>query len=195
MPYGSYQKEIAEAVMNARRFLDEAGCQAVKLEWFDQCCEVAEALVHAGIPVMGHVGLTPQTAQEFGGFKVQGKNAQSAQQIIERALALEQKGCFSVVLECIPYQISQIITQSLSIPTIGIGAGVHCDGQVLVTHDLLGFYSKYQLKFVKQYNRIGSIITESIEQFRDEVKNGQFPDKEHSFSIDPKELENVKGKS
>ena len=128
MPFGSYQQDPAKAVANAKRFVEEAGCDAVKLEWFGRCLEVAGNIVKAGIPVMGHVGLTPQTAEQFGGFKVQGKDAVSARKILENALALEKKGCFSIVLECIPAPLAAMITKQLLIPTIGIGAGKDCDG-------------------------------------------------------------------
>jgi len=150
MPFESYQADSDKAVDNAKRFVNEAGCNAVKLEWFDHCLEVAEKIVQAGIPVMGHVGLTPQTAEKLGGFKVQGKDAESARKIIQHAKDLERKGCFSIVLECIPVQIAKIITDNLSIPTIGIGAGQHCDGQVLVSYDLLGISPNFKAKFVEE---------------------------------------------
>ena len=194
MPFESYQAHSGEAVNNARRFVEEAGCNAVKLEWFDRCLEVTEKIVQAGIPVMGHVGLTPQTAEQLGGFKVQGKDADSARKIIENAKALEQKGCFSIVLECIPTPIAEMITQQLSIPTIGIGAGVHCDGQVLVTHDLLGLFDRFKPKFVKQYTNLGISILEGLNLFRKEVEEGKFPDLLHSYSIKSEELINLKAK-
>ncbi|MBP9853435.1 MAG: 3-methyl-2-oxobutanoate hydroxymethyltransferase [Candidatus Omnitrophica bacterium] len=183
LPYGSYRNKKT-AVQNAKKFL-EVGCRAVKLEWFDRCAEVAKAIFDAGIPVMGHVGLTPQTAENF---KVQGKDAKSAKDIIDHALALEASGCFSVVLECIPSEIARIITECLKIPTIGIGAGVHCDGQVLVTHDLLGLYSGFHPKFAKRYNNLDQSITQSLKTFCSEVETGKFPGDEHSFTIDPKQL-------
>jgi len=135
MPFESYQRDIRDALKNAQRFIDEAGCNAVKLEWFERCPEVARRIVEAGVPVMGHVGLTPQTAVELGGFKVQGRNKADAARILDQAKDLEAQGCFAVVLECIPEPLAKIITEALNIPTIGIGAGVHCDGQVLVLHD------------------------------------------------------------
>jgi len=192
MPFESTQGDREGAVDSARRFIDEAGCNAIKLEWFDQCLEVAESIVQAGIPVMGHVGLTPQTAEQLGGFKVQGKDADSARKIVEYAKALEGKGCFSIVLECIPAQIAQIITEQLSIPTIGIGAGVHCDGQVLVIHDLLGLFDRFKPKFVKQYTDLRVPILEGIKQFCKEVEEGKFPDLLHSYSMNPQELANLK---
>jgi len=192
MPFESYQTDISQAVSNARRFVQEAGCDAIKLEWFDQCPEVVESIVREGIAVMGHVGLTPQRAEELGGFKVQGKDSESAREIIENARFLEQKGCFSIVLECIPDAISEIITTELSIPTIGIGAGVHCDGQVLVTHDVLGLCERFQPKFVKQYVDLRSPIVEGITRFCQEVENGAFPDKARSYSMNIEELEILK---
>jgi len=189
MPYNSYQTDTQKAVDNARRFIEEAGCDAVKLEWFDQCLEVAEKIVQAGIPAMGHVGLTPQTAQEF---KVQGKDADSAKAIITNAKALQGCGCFSIVLECMPAKIAQILTEELSIPTIGIGAGVHCDGQVLVTHDVLGLVSRFKPKFVKQYVNLNDSILAGLKQYRQEVVSGQFPDEQHSYTIHSDELEKLR---
>jgi len=191
MPFESYQQDTKMAVNNAKRFVDEAGAQAVKLEWFDQCLKVAEDIVKAGIPVMGHVGLTPQTVEQLGGYKVQGKDAPSAQRIIENAKALEEKGCFSVVLECIPSQVAEIVTKQLLIPTIGIGAGIHCDGQVLVSHDLLGYFDWYKPKFAKQYINFKAIGSEAVERFRDEVRKGTFPDKSHSYYIKQEELDHL----
>jgi 3-methyl-2-oxobutanoate hydroxymethyltransferase len=193
MPYASYQADSKKALDNARRFMDEAGCDAIKLEWFDQCLEVTEEIVKAGIPVMGHIGLTPQTAEQLGGFKVQGKDAESARKIIQTARALQEKGVFSIVLECIPSALAQIITQQLSVPTIGIGAGAHCDGQVLVTHDILGLFDRFKPKFVKQYTNLGEEIVKGIRQYCREVEDGSFPDPAHSYSINPDELANLKG--
>jgi len=191
MPYESYQINPAESVNNARRFIDEAGCDTVKLEWFDRCLEVTEAIIKAGIGVMGHIGLTPQTADKLGGFKVQGKDAQAAQRLIQQAVDLERLGCFSIVLECVPDKIAQIITQKLKIPTIGIGAGVHCDGQVLVTHDLLALFQRFKPKFVKQYVNLSAQIEQAIKQYKQEVIEGKFPDKEHSFSIKEEEFKKL----
>ena len=192
MPFESYQINTQKAVENAKRFIDEAGCDAVKLEWFDECLKVTEKIIKAGIPVMGHVGLTPQTADQLGGLKVQGKDSASAQKIIDNAKALEESGCFSVVLECIPHQVAKIITEQLSIPTIGIGAGAFCDGQVLVTHDLLGLTAMHIPKFVKQYAHLQGVILNSVYAFSKEVKEGKFPDDAHSYSIDEKELKLLK---
>ena len=192
MPFDSYQSDSNKAVDNAKRFIQEAGCNAVKLEWFDQCLEVAEKIADAGIPVMGHVGLTPQTAEKLGGCKVQGKDAESAQKIIKHAKDLQEKGCFSIVLECIPTQIAEMITQELSIPTIGIGAGPHCDGQVLVTHDILGLFDRFKPKFVKQYTNLGTSIIEGVQHFCKEVEEGKFPDALHSYSMNEQERMNLK---
>jgi len=190
MPFDSYQLNPRAAVDNARQFI-ELGCQAVKLEWFDDCPKVASAIAKAGIAVMGHVGLTPQTAQKIGGMKVQGKDAISAQAIIDNAKVLQDSGCFSVVLECIPQEVAQVITKKLKIPTIGIGAGPHCDGQVLVIHDLLGLFSRYQPKFTKKYADLGPQIIKAVEQYKHEVKTGQFPDDAHSFHLSADEIKKL----
>jgi 3-methyl-2-oxobutanoate hydroxymethyltransferase len=191
MPYESYQVNPEEAVKNARRFI-EVGCDAVKLEWFNKCLEVSEKILKAGIPLMGHVGLTPQTADKLGGFKVQGKDAEAAQRLIEQAQALEKLGCFSIVLECIPDKIAQMITKRLKIPTIGIGAGIDCDGQVLVTHDLLGLFERFKPKFVKQYINLSNLILKALEEYKREVSEGKFPTPEHTFTIKPEELDKLK---
>ncbi|MDD5005817.1 MAG: 3-methyl-2-oxobutanoate hydroxymethyltransferase [Candidatus Omnitrophica bacterium] len=191
MPFESYQINTKESVKNARRFIDEAKCDAVKLEWFDKCLEVTEEIIKSGIAVMGHIGLTPQTADKLGGFKVQGKDAEAANKLIEQAKALEKLGCFGIVLECIPDKIAQIITKELKIPTIGIGAGVYCDGQVLVAHDMLGLFERYKPKFVKQYINLGPQIQKAVEEFKREVKEGKFPDKDHSFTIKEDELKKL----
>ena len=183
--------KISNGVKNARRFIDEAGCDTVKLEWFDQCLEVTEAIIKAGIAVMGHIGLTPQTADKLGGFKVQGRDAEAAQRLIKQAQDLERLGCFSIVLECVPDKIAEIITNKLNIPTIGIGAGAGCDGQVLVTHDLLGLFERFKPKFVKQYINLSSQIQNAIQDYKKEVIEGKFPTKEHSFRIKEEELRKI----
>ena len=188
MPYDSYQVNPEESVKNAKRFIDEAKCEAVKLEWFDKCLEVTEEIIKSGIAVMGHIGLTPQTADKIGGFKVQGKDAEAAKRLIEQAIELEKLGCFSIVLECVPDKIAELITRKLRIPTIGIGAGIHCDGQVLVIHDLLGLFERYTPKFVKKYINLSPIIAKAIEEFKFEVIQGKFPTPEHSFTIKEEEL-------
>jgi 3-methyl-2-oxobutanoate hydroxymethyltransferase len=187
MPFEAYQEDARMAVANAKQFMD-AGCHAVKLEWFQGCPEVTEDLVKAGIPVMGHVGLTPQTATEM---KVQGKEASQAKGIIENAKLLQDKGCFSIVLECIPQEVGARITQELKIPTIGIGAGVNCDGQVLVSYDVLGIVSRYQPKFSKKYADLAPLILEAFKQYKKEVQSGQFPDDAHSFHMAPPEIKNL----
>jgi len=190
MPFDAYQLNPRAALDNARQFIEE-GCQAVKIEWFEGAPQVASTIAKAGINVMGHVGLTPQTAQKVGGMKVQGKDAASARAIINNAHAMQDSGCFSVVLECIPQEVAQIITRQLKIPTIGIGAGPHCDGQVLVIHDLLGLYSRYQPKFSKKYADLGPLILQAVKQYKKEVTNGQFPDDAHSYHLDPDQLKNL----
>lgn len=193
MPFGSY-KNAKVAVKNAKRFIKEAGCDAVKVEWFPGCERVAAAIVKAKIPLMGHVGLTPQRAQELGGLKVQGKDAKAASDIIKQAKLLEKAGCFSVVLECIPSEVAAIITESLSIPTIGIGAGLSCSGQVLVSYDLLGLFTRFHPKFVKEYANLSSVIKSAVTQFRDDVRIGAFPDAAHSFFMNEEELKKIKKK-
>lgn len=188
MPYDSYQVNPQDSVKNAKRFIDEAKCDAVKLEWFDKCLEVTQEIIRAGIAVMGHIGLTPQTADKLGGFKVQGRDAEAAKRLIEQAAALEKLGCFSIVLECVPDKIAEMITKKLKIPTIGIGAGIHCDGQVLVTPDLLGLFERFKPKFVKQYINLSPMIQKAIEDYKNEVTEGKFPTKEHSFTIKEEEL-------
>ena len=190
MPFDAYQLDPLAAVDNARKFIEE-GCQAVKLEWFEDCPKVVSAITKAGIAVMGHVGLTPQTARDIGGMKVQGKDAASAQAIIKNAKLMQDSGCFSVVLECIPLEVAQVITRQLKIPTIGIGAGPHCDGQVLVIHDVLGLFSRYQPKFSKKYADLGTQILQAVKQYKMEVTSGQFPDDAHSFHLDQTELKKL----
>lgn len=192
MPYESYQVNSQESVKNASRFMNEANCDAIKLEWFDKCLEVTEAIIKAGIPVMGHIGLTPQTADKIGGFKVQGKDAEAAKRLITQALALEKLGSFSIVLECVPDEIAKIITRKLSIPTISCGAGINCDGQVLVTHDILGLFERFKPKFVKQYINLSPLIQAAVEEYKTDVIQGKFPAKEHSFSIKEEELKKIK---
>jgi len=188
MPYDSYQTNPEESVKNARRFIEEAKCDAVKLEWFDHCLEVTEEIRKAKIPVMGHIGLTPQTADKIGGFKVQGKDAEAAGRLIEQALELEKRGCFSIVLECVPDKIAQMITGKLRIPTIGIGAGLYCDGQVLVIHDMLGLFERYTPKFVKKYVNLSPLIAQAIQDFKNDVLEAKFPGPEHTFTIKEEEL-------
>ena len=183
MPFMSYQVSESEAITNAGRFLKEAGCDAVKLEGGTAMCDKVGAIVKAGISVMGHIGLTPQTASQLGGYKVQGKDADSSRQLLQSARDLEAAGAFSIVLECIPAQLSEAITRTVTIPTIGIGAGKHCDGQVLVTHDMVGMFEKFSPSFVKQYINLAPQIKDAVAAYHEEVKNGSFPDDEHSFKM------------
>jgi 3-methyl-2-oxobutanoate hydroxymethyltransferase len=192
MPYESYQVNPAESVKNAQAFIQEAKCDAVKLEWFDQCLAVTAEIVASGIAVIGHIGLTPQTADKLGGFKVQGKDAEAAQRLIDQATALEKLGCFAVVLECVPDKIAEIITEKLRIPTIGIGAGPHCDGQVLVVHDLLGLCERYRPKFVKQYVNLSGPIEQAFKEYIQDVIQAKFPGHEHSFGIKEEELKKIR---
>jgi 3-methyl-2-oxobutanoate hydroxymethyltransferase len=179
----SYQISESDAITNAGRFLKEAGSAAVKLEGGTEMCDKVKAIVRAGIPVMGHIGLTPQTASQLGGYKVQGKDAESARRLLQSARDLEAAGAFSIVLECIPAQLSEAITTAVSIPTIGIGAGRYCDGQVLVSHDMVGMFEKFRPSFVKQYVNLAPQIKEAVAAFHDEVKKGIFPGEEHSFNM------------
>lgn len=190
MPFLSYQVSNANAIANAGRFFKEAGCDAVKLEGGFEVCGVTRAIVDAGMPVVGHIGLTPQTAGKLGGLKVQGKDADSARRLLREAKGLEEAGAFCLVLECIPDGVAQYITDAISIPTIGIGGGVHCDGQVLVTHDLLGMFEKFIPSFVKQYASLAPDIKNAVADFNKDVKDGVFPDATYSFSLklDPEEI-------
>ncbi|HNY50538.1 MAG TPA: 3-methyl-2-oxobutanoate hydroxymethyltransferase [Smithella sp.] len=181
MPFLSYQVSEQEAVRNAGRFLQEANAQSVKLEGGREFAETVRKITLSGIPVMAHLGLTPQSIHQLGGYKVQGKKEDAARKIIEDAKILEDAGAFSVVLECIPEGLAEEITNSLNIPTIGIGAGVHCDGQVLVINDLLGINERFTPKFVKKYANLNSEIKKAVKNYIGEVKHGNFPDSEHSF--------------
>jgi 3-methyl-2-oxobutanoate hydroxymethyltransferase len=181
MPFLSYQVSVEEAKRNAGRFLSEGGAEAVKIEGGEPMLETIKAIVQMGVPVMGHVGLTPQSIHRFGGYKVQGKKKEARDRIVRDALAVEECGAFSVVLEGIPLDLAEEITQRLSIPTIGIGAGAHCDGQVLVVHDMLGLFDMYTPKFVKRYADLRAIMDDACKRFIAEVREGTFPDDDHSF--------------
>jgi len=187
MPFLSYQASVEQAVMNAGRFLKEGRAQGVKLEGGRRILHQVEAIVAAGIPVQGHLGLTPQSSAQFGGFKVQGRTAEAAEALIDDAVALTEAGCFSIVLEAIPAPIASRITQAISIPTIGIGAGPGCDGQVLVIHDVLGLYDRFVPRFVKRYANLEGTIKDALGRFREEVENGVFPGPEHSFAMTEEE--------
>jgi len=181
LPFGSYNQSKEQAIANATRLMKEGGCDAVKLEGGVEMAEITKAIVDAGIPVMGHIGLTPQTISKLGGFKVQGKGAQEAEKLLKGALALQEAGIFSIVLECVPEEVGRLITEKLSIPTIGIGGGRYCDGQVLVFHDTLGLFEKFLPKFVKRYRNLGEEIVKALEEYKQEVKEEKFPGPEHVF--------------
>ena len=193
MPFGSFQVSDEKAVENAIRFVKEAGADAVKLEGAGPRLSRAKAIVEAGIPVMGHVGLTPQSATMLGGFKTQGKTAEAAQQLVEDALALEQVGAFSVVLEAVPSPVAAEITRRLSVPTIGIGAGRETDGQVLVYHDLLGLTEGHLPRFVKRYANLSREIRDALEAYAEDVRAGTFPGDEHTYEMSEDELETFSG--
>lgn len=184
MPFGSYLVDPRETVKNGVRFLKEARCDAVKLEGGEDACKDVQALVRAGVPVMGHLGLTPQTAGQLGGFKVQGKGLAAGRKMLADARALEKAGAFALVLECVPGPLAEVITQGISIPTFGIGAGPHCDGQVLVTNDMLGLFEKFTPAFVKKYLNLAPQLKEAIAAFQDEINDGVFPAQEHTFGSD-----------
>jgi 3-methyl-2-oxobutanoate hydroxymethyltransferase len=188
MPFGSFQASGEEGVRNAGRFLKEAGAQAVKLEGGREVADLTRRLTSVGIPVMGHLGLTPQMVHQFGGFKVQGRTAPAAERLREDALLLEEAGVFALVLEGIPWQVAEVITGELRIPTIGIGAGSSCDGQVLVTNDLLGLFDDFTPKFVKRYAHLKEMIAAAFTRFRQEVKAGEFPGPEHAFRLEEGEV-------
>ena len=191
MPFMSYQASIEQAVLNAGRFLAEGGMDAIKLEGGKERAETIRAIVSAGIPVVGHIGLTPQSVNMLGGYKTQGKTAAAAKKLIEDALALENAGCFAVLMESIPRQLADLITEKLSVPTIGIGAGSACDGQVLVINDVLGLFDRFQPKFVKQYANLFEIATNAIEQYIDEVQTRSFPTQDHETSMLAEEWDNL----
>ena len=184
MPYASYHLSAEEGVRNASRFIKEAGAEAVKVEGGEKRIELVHRLRDAEIPVMGHIGLTPQSLHAMGGFKVQGRSQAQAKRLLDDARSLEQAGCYAIVLEGIPRELAKEITNAISIPTIGIGAGVDCDGQVLVIYDLLGMNEEFRPKFVKRYDNLAVRIRTAVEQYITEVRNAQFPDEEHSFSKD-----------
>lgn len=188
LPFMSYQADIVEAVRNAGRLMKEGNVDSVKLEGGQDMVATVRAIVAAGIPVMGHIGLTPQSISKLGGFRAQGRTATAARRLVEDALALEVAGCYAIVLEAVPAPVAAAISQRLRIPTIGIGAGPDCDGQVLVYHDLLGLYDKVQPRFVKKYAELQKPIVDAFAAYRDDVVNHRFPDEEHSFSMNAEEL-------
>ena len=189
MPFGSFQVSDAAAVENAVRFVKEAGADAVKLEGAGPTLSRVQAIVGAGVPVMGHVGLTPQSATMLGGFKAQGRTADKAEQLYEDALALEAAGCFAIVLEAVPAPVAAAVTEALGVPTIGIGAGAGCDGQVLVWHDLLGLYEGKAPRFVKRYADLAGEARRAVEAYVEDVREGRFPEEQHTYTIPDEELD------
>ncbi|MGL5649617.1 MAG: 3-methyl-2-oxobutanoate hydroxymethyltransferase [Clostridium sp.] len=191
MPFMSYQTSVQDAVFNAGRLVKEGRAEAVKLEGGLEVVPQVEAIVKASIPVMGHIGLTPQSINSIGGFKVQGKEEDKARALIESAKALEKAGAFAIVLECVPSKLSKIITESINIPTIGIGAGNDCDGQILVYQDMVGMFSGFKPKFVKRYRELGEEMKEAFKEYDREVKDKVFPSEEHSFKISDEVIEKL----
>ena len=191
MPFMSYQTSVYDAVVNAGRLIKEGRAQCVKLEGGLEVCDKIEAIVKSSIPVMAHIGLTPQSVNAFGGFKVQGKDEEAARRLIEEAKAVEKAGAFAVVLECVPEKLSKLITESISIPTIGIGAGVNCDGQILVYQDMLGLFSDFTPKFVKRYASLGDEMKTAFVSYINEVKDSSFPGEDHSFKISDEVIEKL----
>jgi 3-methyl-2-oxobutanoate hydroxymethyltransferase len=189
MPFMSYQVSVEEALRNAGRFLQEGGMDAVKLEGGRERADAIRAITGAGIPVMGHLGLTPQSVNQLGGFRAQGKTAIAAKRLVEDALILEEAGCFSIVLEAVPARLAELISKELSIPTIGIGAGVGCDGQVLVTHDLLGLFERFTPKFVKQYADFHNEMQKAFADYIEDVETKRFPALEHTIEMADEEWE------
>jgi 3-methyl-2-oxobutanoate hydroxymethyltransferase len=193
LPFMSYHVSAEEALRNAGRLIKEGGADAVKLEGGGPMADAVRAIVSVGIPVMGHLGLTPQTATMLGGFKVQARDAEAARTVMADARALEAAGAFSIVLEAIPTQLGEKITRDLTIPTIGIGAGPQCDGQVLVLHDALGLFQRFVPKFVKRYADVGGAIAEALEDYSRDVASGTFPGAEHSFNMRTDEISRLEG--
>jgi 3-methyl-2-oxobutanoate hydroxymethyltransferase len=193
MPYLTYQISPAQAMENAARLVQEGGCEGVKIEGGEEIAPQVRALVKAGIPVCAHIGLTPQSATSLSGYKVQGRTAEAATKLLRDAVALEEAGAFMIVLECIPAQVAELITKRLSIPTIGIGGGAQCDGQVLVFHDTLGLFERFVPKFVKQFETLGVKARDALGVYADEVRSGTFPDAAHSFSMNEEQLQKIYG--
>lgn len=191
MPYMSYQPSIEIAVQNAGRFMSEGGCDGIKLEGGITMADRVEAIVKAGIPVMGHLGLTPQSMSMLGGFKVQGKDALIAKRIIDDAKVLEEVGAFAILLECVPSKVSELVTERAEIPIISIGAGPDCDGQLLIFHDMFGLYPAFTPKFAKQYADVGETIVQGLKRYAEEVREGLFPEPKHSFTISDQQYEEL----
>ena len=191
MPFMSYQASVYDAVVNAGKFIKETGCNAVKLEGGAAVCPQIKAITEAGIPVMAHLGLTPQSVNAFGGFKVQGKSEEAARKLVDDAKAIQEAGAFAVVLECIPSKLAKLISETIQIPTIGIGAGAGCDGQVLVYQDMLAMFGDFKPKFVKQFGQIGEQMKAAFSQYIKEVQNGVFPAEQHTYGISDEMLEKL----
>ncbi|MFA4948469.1 MAG: 3-methyl-2-oxobutanoate hydroxymethyltransferase [Candidatus Krumholzibacteriia bacterium] len=194
MPFMSYQASVEDAVRNAGRLVKEGGAESVKLEGGQRYVPVIEAIVHASIPVVGHLGLTPQSLHQLGGYRVQGRDSGSADLLVSDAVALERAGCFAIVLEGIPWQLAQRMTEVVSIPTIGIGAGPHCSGQILVVYDMLGIHDKPLPRFVKKYEDLGLRMKEAVSTYVREVKEGRFPAMEHSYDAEGRKKDRTAGK-
>src|SRR3954470_11065722 len=192
LPVGSYEASDAQAIGAAHRFVKEAGVDAVKLEGGGAMAERAHAIVRAGVPVMGHVGLTPQTATALGGYRAQGRTAERATAVLKDALALQEAGCFAIVFEAIPADVTDVIMEFMEVPIIGIGAGASTDGQVLVLHDLLAIHTGFKPKFVKEYAAIGEAMVEGVRAYAEEVRSRAFPGPQHSYGIAPEELERLR---
>lgn len=191
MPFMSYQTSVYDAVVNAGRLMKEGRAGAVKLEGGVEVCPQIKAIVDAGIPVCAHLGLTPQSINAFGGFKVQGKTEAAAKKLIENAKAVEEAGAFAVVLECVPAKLAKLVTETINIPTIGIGAGPYCDGQVLVNQDMLGMYTDFKPKFVKHFANVGEVIKGAVQEYIKELDEGTFPAPEHCYKIDDEVIEKL----
>lgn len=192
MPFMSYNTSVREAIINAGRLMKEGGCDSIKLEGGVNFAPTIDAIVKAGIPVQGHIGLTPQTASALGGFKMQGRDARAARRIIDDAKAIEDAGVFSIILEAVPAPLGKIIAEAVKVPVIGIGAGSDVDGQVLVTHDMIGLFDKFVPKFVKQYTKIRPVIIEAMKAYKKDVINENFPAAKHSFTMPDKTIEELK---
>ena len=192
MPYMSYQVSISEAIRNAGRFMAEAGCDGVKLEGGRNVVDVVAALTKATIPVMGHIGLTPQSMSQLGGFKAQGRDAVTGKRLIDDAKALEEAGAFSILLEAIPPEVSEVITERANIPIISIGSGPHCHGQLLIVHDMLGFFDQFKPKFVKKYADLNGIMLQAFKEYIKDIEEGTFPGPEHCYSMKKGEAEKLR---
>ena len=196
MPFMSYKVSIEQALENCSLMLQEGGAEAVKIEGASpRVVEIVREVVDSGIPVMGHIGLTPQSIFQLGGYRVQGRTAELTEAIVEQAKALEEAGAFSIVIELVPEETAKLITEAVSIPTIGIGAGIHCDGQVLVLWDMLGLFEDFKPKFVKKYANIRDVIRDAVKEYSEEVRKGEFPDSEHSFEMSEEETGRLYGRT